>query len=295
MLARKLYGSSGSPADRAKVTETFSLCSVPNNKPQPTADDLGYWVQAQFDSAAMGSYPFETYYIAGTPNHPAPPYPVRVMCDRMMKSPLPKPDDEIGVMRRLAWAVAVIANVTEDVVCNDISDLGKSVTSPTWDYMVCSERMINEIPYFGASGTPNDMFWRQTTWNQSMFDDYCSKAWGVKPRYYHWQALGPKSDARGLAAVSNVVFTNGQLDPWSSGGILSNESLAAGSVAYFIHNAGHHLDLFFPTQQDTVFAPDVIWVRERQLESVKKWIAEYNEQKLQQQRSRRHRSMLFDF
>lgn len=270
--------TSPNASDRQLVVDTFKLCAMPKSPA-----DLGFFVQAQFDSAAMGSYPFSTYYILGTVHHPAPPYPLRKMCERMMSKPQPETQREM--MRRLAESIGIAANLSA-VPCYDVNDVGKSVTSPKWDFMVCTERMFNEIPYFAAKGPPNDMFWAQPTWGRADFDKYCTAKYGKKPRWDHWK-VGPNVDT--LSSTSNVIFTNGDLDPWHSGGILHNVSDTV--VSYIIRNAGHHLDLFFPTPQDIVYTPDVIWVRQQQLASVKRWNAQWDQRKqrdmmLQQQRNK---------
>ena len=46
--------------------------------------------------------------------------------------------------------------------------------------------------------------------------------WGVTPRY-SWvrDGLGGK---HGFESASNIVFSNGRLDPWHGGGVLKSES-----------------------------------------------------------------------
>lgn len=47
-----------------------------------------------------------------------------------------------------------------------------------------------------------------------------------------------------IQASSNIVFTNGLLDPWSGGGVLQNVSDSI--VAVLIPEGAHHLDVAPP-------------------------------------------------
>lgn len=225
------------------------------------ANAVGYFVQAAFDSMAMGNYPFPTYYISGTPDHPAPAWPMRVACE-FMRDTQPT---RAGRIAALHQAISVVDNITGTEVCYNTSGLNPSVYSPAWDFMVCTNDLINEQPYFAARGPPNDMFYEQPTYGRAKLNAHCQKTWGKTPRYGElWLGLGLDN----LPAASNIVLANGLLDPWHSGGVLKNVSSTV--LALIIPEGGHHLDLFFSTPEDP---PSVLEVRRQQVANIRAWVS----------------------
>lgn len=245
------------PSGAAEVSSIFASCS-----PVPTGDAgatlLGYFVQSAFDIFAMGNAPYPLDFFFGDATHPAPAWPMRVACD-FMRGNL----TGTTLVRALAQAVNVMYNVTLNVPCNNLNV--NPTTAGAWDYMVCSERVINELPYFAARGPPNDMFWPQQPWTHNMYIDYCAQTYDLRPRFGFLNTTYGAGNVRG---AENIVFNNGAYDPWHSGGILGNVS--ASVRAYLIPEGSHHLDLFFSSPQDP---PMVQWVRDRSMQHVREWLA----------------------
>lgn len=81
------------------------------------------------------------------------------------------------------------------------------------------------------------MFLNQT-WDINQYAMGCFQTYGVTIRP-HWIPLWSGADK--LQASSNIIFSNGELDPWRGGGITKN----IGSSIYAIHveKGAHHLDL----------------------------------------------------
>ena len=77
---------------------------------------------------------------------------------------------------------------------------------------------------------------------------------------------------RNIQSASNIVFSNGLLDPWSSAGVLTN--LSDSLVSYNLDLGGHHLDLFFPTPEDP---PCAIQARDIEAANILKWIKQKHE------------------
>lgn len=82
---------------------------------------------------------------------------------------------------------------------------------------------------------------------------------------------GPASRVYGgrsiAKAMSNVVFSNGDMDPWYPGGVLEDESDSL--VTIMIEDAGHHLDLMFSNSADSQSLKDA---RAKEVEMIEKWI-----------------------
>lgn len=71
--------------------------------------------------------------------------------------------------------------------------------------------------------------------------------------------------------TSNIIFSNGQLDPWSTGGVTQNVSAA--TTVIIIAQAAHHLDLRTPNPLDP---QPVIDARTLETSIIQGWINEYN-------------------
>jgi len=61
----------------------------------------------------------------------------------------------------------------------------------------------------------------------------------------YWGGRNPKKD---FVSASNIIFSNGELDPWQAGGVLSkiNDDI----VNIYIESSAHHLDLRLPNAAD---------------------------------------------
>jgi lysosomal Pro-X carboxypeptidase len=109
-----------------------------------------------------------------------------------------------------------------------------------------------------SSGLGGDMFFPPTAFNLTTASDGCFSTWGVRPRP-RWATLSfgskvqrsriPKHFlallllvSQDLSSASNIVFTNGQLDPWRAGGVVvDNMSSLPPSVVSFIIDDGQQL------------------------------------------------------
>lgn len=117
--------------------------------------------------------------------------------------------------------------------------------------------------------TGKDDIFEAAPWDEKIFTEGCKKKWGVAPQY----PLAEKEyGGKSLAAASNIVFSNGLLDPWASGGVMKNYSETTPAV--LIPEGAHHLDLMSANYKDPY---SVKYARNFHKENIKQWIKEHND------------------
>lgn len=154
-----------------------------------------------------------------------------------------------------------------------------------WDVICCNENL--NLVNTAVQGVGNDMYWPPNVprnWSMEtvvhMSGEYlygcpeqfaAAGLYGVSRAHDPWSLwdttyYGGKDITK---FVSNIVFSNGLLDPWSHAGVLTNYSDSLTAVV--LPFGGHHLDLFFPTDQDPEGAVAARMVEENE---IRKWIQE---------------------
>ncbi len=82
---------------------------------------------------------------------------------------------------------------------------------------------------------------------------------------------------KNITASSNIVFSNGLLDPWSTGGV--TKSLSDSLVAIIIPEGAHHIDL---RGQDPNDPPSVVKARELEKQFIQKWLVTKKKKEMKQ-------------
>eukprot|EP01116_Phalansterium_solitarium_P017310 TRINITY_DN4229_c0_g3_i1.p1 TRINITY_DN4229_c0_g3~~TRINITY_DN4229_c0_g3_i1.p1 ORF type:complete len:494 (+),score=190.42 TRINITY_DN4229_c0_g3_i1:100-1581(+) len=255
-----IFSLGQSAEGRALLSSIFMTC-----EPISDADDvlaLAFWIRSNWDTMAMGNYPYPSTYVAGAL---LPPFPVRVAC-----KPLDQPFDTANpkaLLTALNAGMAVLANATP-VACNEIDPNPYSHPAwqydGIWDYQRCTELMPDSF-WFASNGV-TDMFFSYP-YNLSFAEVHCAAAWNVTP-VFDW--VSTAYDIPDFKYVSNIVFTNGLYDPWSGASIQDSPAPERDLVVLNVTEGAHHLDLMFSNPADP---QSVIDVRQTQLSYVRKWIA----------------------
>merc|ERR1712176_810476 len=99
----------------------------------------------------------------------------------------------------------------------------------------------------------------------------CETMYGEKPQYNwaleYFGGINPKKD---FMSASNIIFSNGTLDPWHAGGVL--EEINDKTVVLYMNGSAHHLDLRLPNEYDPI---DVKNGRDTEIHTIAGWIDEY--------------------
>eukprot|EP00747_Dinoflagellata_sp_TGD_P070559 gnl/TRDRNA2_/TRDRNA2_156645_c1_seq1.p1 gnl/TRDRNA2_/TRDRNA2_156645_c1~~gnl/TRDRNA2_/TRDRNA2_156645_c1_seq1.p1 ORF type:complete len:266 (-),score=33.79 gnl/TRDRNA2_/TRDRNA2_156645_c1_seq1:22-819(-) len=242
---------------RQQLAAIFRLCGADPLKTQGDVRNLALMHLNAWDTMAMGNYPYPSNYLifqqTQDPSVMMPAYPVRVACKSMIGQ-LSAAQDLLAALRD---ASGVLYNASRTLKCYDLpSDPN---FDGIWDYQWCTE-MLPQETYFARDGK-RDMFW-PFAMNMTAINDHCQTKYGLQPRA-RW--IG--EEFGGTAGASNIVFSNGLYDPWSSGGVVTNISKTAVSV--IIPHGAHHLDLFFSNPLDPV---DVTNARLTELAHIREWV-----------------------
>ncbi len=99
----------------------------------------------------------------------------------------------------------------------------------------------------------------------------CKQEWGIPLRpdwsRIHWGGYSS------FSAGSNIIFSNGLIDPWHALGVLSSPNPETGVVAIVIPESAHHGDLRGPSPNDPVY---LTRARAQEEQIIAGWLAKFN-------------------
>ncbi|XP_015610590.1 lysosomal Pro-X carboxypeptidase [Cephus cinctus] len=232
--------------------ENWKLCSPLVNATHVRA--LKSWLSDIYGNLAMVNYPYEANFLA-----PLPGYPITAVCKHLVEPKLEgKP-----LLLALKKAINVYTNFTGKTECLSIDNAAPNLGDIGWSYQACTE-MVMPMCNDGI----NDMF-EPEPWDFKEYSDQCYKDYNIRPRL---DLACTEYGCKDLSAATNIVFSNGLLDPWSSGGVFRN--LSSSTSVIIIPEGAHHLDLRASNPRDPV---SVINARKYHRSAIKKWIKEYRD------------------
>ncbi|OWM90934.1 lysosomal Pro-X carboxypeptidase-like [Punica granatum] len=220
------------------LSETFKTC-----RPLKCASELKNYLINMYIDLAQYNNPFKNQ--------------VAKLCDVMNSNP------SLPTLEKIfAGVVATYGNVKcyVNATSNDPSG---------WSWQICSDIMM-------PLACNNETMFQPYEWTLRSHKNDCKSLYGVAPRP-HW--ISTYYGGQDIKLIlqrfgSNIIFSNGLKDPFSSGGVLTNISDTI--VAVYTAEGSHCLDLH--PKSTNVSDPDPYWLvkqRETEVEIMEKWISTY--------------------
>ncbi|KAL0007859.1 hypothetical protein SO802_009361 [Lithocarpus litseifolius] len=233
------------PNGLSELSKKFKTC-----KPLKEASELKDYLNSLYSVAAQYDSP--------------PDYPVDTVCRGIDGGA--NGTDILG--RIFSGVVAYYVSYGESKKCYDLGEFFSTETLDGWDWQTCNE----EVTIIGCG--PNETMFPEISYDYKDYKDYCVDKFGVEPAP-HWVTTyyGGEHIKRVLHKFgSNIIFSNGLRDPYSSAGIL--EDISDTLVALPTKNGSHCLDILLSRKDD----PDwLIDQRLKQAKIIKKWFKRYYE------------------
>jgi lysosomal Pro-X carboxypeptidase len=231
------------------INKNWKLCSPFTQASNVSV--LKNYLNEMWTNIAMMDYPYPTSFLV-----PLPGNPVNAVCSKL--EGVYSTDEEL--ITHIFEATSIYFNYTGAAKCLNLAETD-DIGADMWNYQACSE-MVMPFCYDGV----NDMF-EASKWDVRQFSKDCLRDWNVVPRPNMANLM---YGGRNLDAASNIVFSNGLLDPWSSGGILKTHGTV---VTVIIPEGAHHLDLRASNPADP---ESVISARKTEKKYIRKWITMTN-------------------
>lgn len=231
------------------VSEIFRLCKYLKEE-----DEINKFIDSLTDiyvNLAMLNYPYPTKFLSALPANP-----VQSFCEKLQSYGVV--NNTLTFLKAISTALDIATNYTGTTACNVIESTPSQPVDYAWDFQACFELVMPV-----CSGA-DDMF-EITNWDYTNYSKECSKKYGIIP--YSVDQILLQHGGRILKYSSNIVFSNGLLDPWASGSILKNVSDTV--VSILIPEAAHHYDLRGANPVDTQY---VIDARKFHVTQIRKWL-----------------------
>ena len=225
---------------------------------------LGPQQPSQLFSYALESIPQQDYPYAIGSN---PAWPVNATCAALVAA-------QTTAEARIAAAAAIVkqyVGLPADGSCLSALDEGPGGVpgdgpggTGAWSYQSCTEN----LHLFSSRGVV-----RAYTMDEAAISAMCNATFNgtVVPTPRGEGSLTNTYGGWGIpgSGVSNIIWSNGKLDPWGGGGFLTPGDPASGNHWFLLDQGAHHLDLRGPHPEDP---PQVTEVRRQEEEIITGWI-----------------------
>uniref|UniRef100_A0A915CHK3 Uncharacterized protein n=1 Tax=Parascaris univalens TaxID=6257 RepID=A0A915CHK3_PARUN len=240
---------------RQFLNDLFRIDSMSTLTDSTDSKFLVEWIQASMDYMAMVNYPYPTNFL-----QPLPGWPVKYSCENFAQSEITDARQAVTALYQISnvyynFTGTVATNCVNSNVCGDVA-IASLGAEAAWSWQTCTELLLMMC----SEGPPNDFFENQCEAYNGPVEiqlAFCAAEFtraGWNREFLDVNAIATEYGFD-YSAASNIVFTNGNLDPWSSGGVYANTSgiqeiTKNGIYTFLIDGSAHHLDLRQPNTCD---------------------------------------------
>lgn len=238
--------------DYYMLTQIFRTCELVQDT-QLLLD----WAVDGLSNLAMLNYPYEVNYTALLPANP-----VNYACDQLPTTPVQTSYEALSALYK---AANVYYNYTGEAYCTQLSSNLTYGIDWLWSYVRCTTLIMP----IGMDGV-NDMFYSRP-WDIWEFLAFCTERFGnIKAQITYPAIMYGANNYTGnlFRYMSNVIFSNGEIDPWQSGGVFP--PLNPALLPIYIPNAAHHLDLRASNPADP---PSLTSARIQETTTIVSWLS----------------------
>jgi hypothetical protein len=274
LAMQDIRNNSARRGDWNALGQAFNTCKPITS--QADIDNLYLHLMNGYSYMAMTNYPYPTSFLT-----PMPAWPVNASCkyfenitseyEETDASPVGGiSNKELEAFTAMLKAVNVyFNNDSANPNCTDFSDTDATgdLDGFGWNVLACNQMAMP------TSNGPHSMFIPQP-WDYEAYTQFCQQTYKLSPRYdWVWDYFGGKDIQRDFLSISNIIFSNGQLDPWRAGGLTTPIAGNSDIHLIYIENAAHHLDLREPND---AYDPDTVKAaRAKELEIIRGWVNQY--------------------
>lgn len=252
--------------DLAGLSSLLRTCT-PLRESKSARGKLAQYVRGALSSMAMVDYPIAADFVT-----PMPANPVAVACAQAV----PPGDD--GLIVWLNSAINIYLNYTGQLPCHYVEselighrsvglkgllggrrDGDNSIEMIAWNYQACTELILEPLTSdgFGFYPPDEDQIAAVEAACRARFNSVPRPAW-----------IQTSTGGSMLRFASNIIFSNGEKDPWRTGAPQGNQ-LGPDVVLMEIPDAAHHEDLRFTVREDP---PSVGVAKRKELAYIKRWL-----------------------
>uniref|UniRef100_A0AC35GYF3 Uncharacterized protein n=1 Tax=Panagrolaimus sp. PS1159 TaxID=55785 RepID=A0AC35GYF3_9BILA len=261
---------SKSDQGRNYLNQVFVLDKKSQIEKIEDAKFLKDFISETMKSMAMIDYPYPANFLT-----PLPGWPVKEACRPLNRNPSKSQRKNVWLLSHMVSLYYNYTGTTKTICANPekcegpYAQLGDPLG---WPWQSCTEMVMPQCD----SGLPNDFFPKTCPFTIEEFLNDCGKQFNS--RGYHPGLIRPNwiihNYGDHFPSASNIVFSNGKLDPWSGGGWKDSNTREGSLVSIILEQGAHHYDLRGAHKDDT---DEVKKVREQEANEIKNWIKQAKE------------------